>query len=208
MRKRMKEASQAIYPISCLNNIWWKKSSLLQISDLHWARILNERPGVGGDNAEHLVSLTDSRPLTGSERSIVHPDHPLASYTDEEINKSFEKPNYLWSNFVWAVSSWWLSRSKWSTRQRCSSQVLPSNMVQRRARTEIGRDWESLDTLSQDSVEANFETWECCYNFGYSGTCKSSGQDWVEMIPTTNSGHVVPSTERWTVSIERHFLQH
>ena len=54
-----------------------------------------EREARAGDNAEHLVSLTDSRPLTGSERSIVHPDHPLAGCTDEEINKSFEKPNHL-----------------------------------------------------------------------------------------------------------------
>ena len=106
----MKEAAQAIQTTCWLNNIWWHKSSLLQISVLHWARILNERPGVG-DNAEHLVSLTDSRPLTGSERSIVHPDHPLAGCTDEEINKSFEKPNHRWSNFMWAVSSWWSSRS-------------------------------------------------------------------------------------------------
>ena len=54
-----------------------------------------EREAGVSDNAEHLVSLTDSRPLTGSERSIMHPDHPLASCTDEEINKSFEKPNHL-----------------------------------------------------------------------------------------------------------------
>ena len=62
-----------------------------------------------------------------------------------------------------SVSSWWSSRS-WDLNK---ARFYPA-LVQRRARTELGRDWEFLDTFSQDWVEAKFETWGCCYNFGYS----------------------------------------